>query len=632
MWGDNLMKYRLISIFLIVVICFSVITTGAFAMEQTLPSGVPDSQIGEIIDAYIEEHKDITAGVSIAVFRGQETLYKTGYGYANIENNLVVNDETVYEWGSVSKLLVWVCVMQLWEQGKIDLNGDIKEYLPEGFFKKLKYNEPITMINLMNHNAGWEDAIFQMCAKDASNVLSLEDALKAIEPRQVNAPGKVCAYSNWGVALAGYIVERISGQPFYEYVQNHIFKPLDIEHSSLSPLYIDNPLVKLKMLEQEGYTSDLSPIGDGLFNLNIYPAGSTTGTIDDFLKFAKALIPNSAGSAKLFEKSETHVEMFSPSLTFPGTDIDYNNHGFWPHEFNVKALGHGGNTIMNSAYLLVDPISGVGLVLMANQANESTYTYGLPKMVFGQMGQMASEDEREDVSDLAGFYYSGRTIKEGIGKMYTLIGLRVYLDDGNGGFKANLSDMLKIEGNQIAPNTFIMTQQAGTARMDSLARYSNNGGTKMLSAIYGDILKLDTETTILMLAIAIYMFALLWSGITLLSNLIRFIIRKLKKKEHVKDSFKKYQLMLCVAIIALIFIINQVGGMLFSMEAITAGFIPYIIASIVLGVIPFIYAILFFKNRKKLLCSKIQKASYAITMIMGFIMTFTILALELYKL
>ena len=166
------------------------------------------------------------------------------------------------------------------------------------------------------------------------------------------------------------IVERISGQPFYQYVQDNIFKPLKMEHTSLSPLNIDNPWVKSKFLESEGYTSDLSPIGDGLFYLNIYPAGSTMGTLDDFLTFAKALIPNSVGARRLFKKSETHAEMFSPTLSFPGTDIDYNNHGFWSHEYNVQALGHGGNTIMNSAYLLIDPISGVGLVLMANQAGE----------------------------------------------------------------------------------------------------------------------------------------------------------------------------------------------------------------------------------------------------------------------
>lgn len=131
------MKSRRISFFIILTICFSIVTTGAFAMEQTLPSGVADSEIGNIIDNYIEEHKDTTAGVSIAVFRGEETLYKTGYGLANIKKQLSVNDDTVYEWGSVSKLLVWVSAMQLWEQGKIDLDNDVQQYLPEGFFTKL---------------------------------------------------------------------------------------------------------------------------------------------------------------------------------------------------------------------------------------------------------------------------------------------------------------------------------------------------------------------------------------------------------------------------------------------------------------------------------------------------------------
>ena len=626
------MKYRLISVFLIVGICFSIFTTGAFAMESTLPSGVPDSQIGEMIDSYIEEHKDTTAGVSIAVFRGQETLYKTAYGYANIKNQLAVNDETVYEWGSVSKLLVWVSTMQLYEQGKINLDEDIKEYLPKGFLTKLKYDEPITMKNLMNHNAGWEDAIFQMCAPNPDSVLSLKDALKTIEPRQVNEPGKVCAYSNWGVALAGYIVERISGQPFYQYVQDNIFKPLGIEHTSLSPLYIDKPWVKAKILENEGYTSNLSPIGDGLFNLNIYPAGSTTGTLDDFMTFAKALIPNSVGSGQLFKKSETHTEMFSPTLSFPGTDIDYNNHGFWSHEYNVQALGHGGNTIMNSAYLLIDPISGVGFILMANQASETTYTYGLPPMVFGQLGQMASEDSREDVKPISGFYYSARTIKKAIGKMYSLSTIRCFLDDRNGNLHFNLSDILKIEGKQIAPNTFLLTQQAGEAKNELVARYSNNGGTKMISAIYGDTLKADSFITILMLALVLYAIALLWSVITLISNLIRFIIRKVNKKERAHDLFKKYQLILCVAIISLAFVVIKIISLMLTLEVALAGFIPYVIASIVLGLIPFVYSILFFKNKNKLSCTKMQKLSYGITMCMGFIMTFTVLTLELYRL
>ncbi len=115
------MKNQLILILLVVMICFSFLPTTALAGEQALPSGLPDHEIEEIIGAYLEANKDTTAAVSIAVFRGQETLYKKGYGYSNIEKQIAVDDETVYEWGSVSKLLVWVSVMQLWEQGKIGM-------------------------------------------------------------------------------------------------------------------------------------------------------------------------------------------------------------------------------------------------------------------------------------------------------------------------------------------------------------------------------------------------------------------------------------------------------------------------------------------------------------------------------
>ncbi len=625
------MKYRLISVILMVVISFSFVSANVFASESVLPSGIPDSEIPERIDSYIEENKDTTAGVSIAVFRGEEILYKTGYGYANIEEQLVVNEDTVYEWGSVSKLLVWVSVMQLLEQGKIDLDVDVQEYLPENFFTRLKYKDPITMKHLMNHNAGWEDAIFQMCAIDSDSILPLDQALKTTEPRQINKPGKVCAYSNWGVALAGYIVERISGLPFYQYVQDNIFKPLNIEHTAVSPQHIDVPWVKTKLLESEGYTSNLSPIGDGLFNVNIYPAGSTAGTLNDFLAFAKALVPNSEGSKKLFDNDETHNVMFTATLKFPGTEIDYNNHGFWSHEYNVQALGHGGNTIMNSSYLLIDPVSGVGIVIMTNQSSETIYTYGLPPMIFGELGQMSHEEGRRDVSDIKGFYYSGRLIKEGIGKMYSLTSLRFFMDDGNNGLLFNMSNILKIEGKQIAPNTFVLTQQTGGARMDSVSRYSNIDGRNMMSAIYGDTHKLDAEMAILYISFVLYVIALLWSIVTLISNLIGYIIRKIKKDDKPNDSFKKYQIILCIAIILLLFIIIGVASMMLTMEAVVTKFIPYVIASILLGIIPLVYAIIFFKKKSTFSCTKGQKVSYVITMFMGFIMTIAILALEMYK-
>lgn len=132
-------------------------------------------------------------------------------------------------WGSATKSRVWISVMQLWEQGKIDLDADIREYLPADFLTNLRYGAPVTITHLMNHNAGFQEAYADLFVKDPGAVRSLEDALKAHEPEQIYAPGTVTAYSNWGVALAGYIVERISGEDFAGYVHRHIFEPLGME-------------------------------------------------------------------------------------------------------------------------------------------------------------------------------------------------------------------------------------------------------------------------------------------------------------------------------------------------------------------------------------------------------------------
>ncbi|MCZ4149089.1 hypothetical protein BZG21_32175, partial [Escherichia coli] len=126
-------------------------------LAETTPSRIPLSELEETIDAYVASYEKYTAAVSVVAIKDGETIVNKAYGFANIENQRKAEPSTVFEWASISKLLVYTSVMQLVEQGKLDLETDIREYLPEGFFQKLKYDEPITLLNLMHHNAGWED-------------------------------------------------------------------------------------------------------------------------------------------------------------------------------------------------------------------------------------------------------------------------------------------------------------------------------------------------------------------------------------------------------------------------------------------------------------------------------------------
>ena len=177
----------------------------------------------EKINAFYEEHKDTAAGAMVGVFDKDGVLFKGYYGYSDIANGTKVDENTVIDWGSSTKTMVWVSVMQLWEQGKIDLEKDIREYLPDGFLTNLKYDKPVRMIDLMNHRAGFQEYYVDMFLPANMNAYTLEEALKLEQPAQIFEPDTITAYSNWGVALAGYIVERVSGESFADYVHHHIF-------------------------------------------------------------------------------------------------------------------------------------------------------------------------------------------------------------------------------------------------------------------------------------------------------------------------------------------------------------------------------------------------------------------------
>ena len=130
----------------------------AYADQQKLPSGTSYDQIGQKIENYYQEHEKTSAGLATTVFdKDGNTLYQKNFGYTDKEKKLAVDDKSVFEWGSTTKITVWVSVMQLWEEGKIDLKTDIREYLPQNLLKNLKYDKPITMLDLMNHQAGFED-------------------------------------------------------------------------------------------------------------------------------------------------------------------------------------------------------------------------------------------------------------------------------------------------------------------------------------------------------------------------------------------------------------------------------------------------------------------------------------------
>ena len=354
------------------------------AAAKTLPSGLNYSELPREIEDYVNKHSDTTCGMNVIVYDSDEAIYENSFGYVDKEAKLKSELDSVYEWGSISKLFIWVSVMQLYEQDKIDLTEDIKKYLPDDFLKNLSFEKPITILDLMNHKAGFQDTYF-IQTPNASDIKSLEEALQTRQPKQVYEPGEHTAYSNWSAALAAYIVQRISGMDYVDYVHKNIFEPLNMKHSSISPIYADNDWVRSERLKLKCYDTEGEIIdGVGMYYIHLYPAGSAAGTINDLKTFAQAIMPNEKNPSPLFKKQSTLEEIYKATSFYGSTKIPKNYHGFFASEYGVETIGHGGNTFGCSSMLQFDPKSGVGMVVMTNQAHETIYNYEMYELIYGK--------------------------------------------------------------------------------------------------------------------------------------------------------------------------------------------------------------------------------------------------------
>ncbi|EJO20822.1 beta-lactamase [Streptococcus sp. AS14] len=383
--------------------------TAALADSQKLPSGTDRDKIGQKIESFVKEHEKTTAGMATAVFDKNGTIYKGNFGYVDKENKVKVDDDSVFEWASITKLTVWVSVMQLWEEGKIDLEADIKTYLPEGFLRNLRYDKPITMLDLMNHQAGFDE----MPLYKKGDKSDLEEQFRDYQPIQSFEPGTTTSYSNFSTALASYIVERISEQKYADYVHEHVFEPLDMDRTAILPDLSDNAYVQEKRKKVKGYATDGSLLGDALYEVGLYPVGRATGTLSDFQKFAQALLSRKT----LFTQSETWTTLYSTTATYPNTDIVRNAHGFWASKFGVTVLGHGGNTNGFSSYLLLDLKDGIGQVIMTNQGVEEIYNDGMPELIFGKRPTASAETQKKFEP---GYYQILRNFNQGPLSLYQL--------------------------------------------------------------------------------------------------------------------------------------------------------------------------------------------------------------------
>lgn len=377
---------------------------------------------------------DVAGGV-IAVVKDGQVIFAKGYGYNNLEKRTVPSPaDTLFRIGSTSKLFTWTAVMQLVEAGKLDLDADVDTYLD---FKIPPFQgKPITLRNLMTHTAGFEETARDLITTDGKPV-NLEHYLKTHLPVRIFPPGQVVAYSNYGCGLAGYIVQRVSGQDFDDYIEQHIYKPLDMQHSTFR-----QPLPeRLAPLMGDSY----STASDGKLKpfeiVDPSPAGAMSSTALDMAHFMIAQLQGGSYQGGQILTPATTALMHTPQRTeAPG--LNGYALGFYQENRNGQTIiGHAGDTdyFHSDLHLLTD--ANVGVFMSFNSAGTGGNAEVIRTAIFSafldRYFPVAASNPptvataKADAARVAGWYLSSRRNESALSMLYALTQLQISaLPDG----------------------------------------------------------------------------------------------------------------------------------------------------------------------------------------------------------
>lgn len=303
-------------------------------------------------------------GLALAVVRDGRVDLVRGFGHASVPDELAVEAEnTVFRTGSVAKLFVATIVADLARQGVLDLHRDIREYVPEIPIDEA-FEGPITLHHLLTHTAGFDERLIGYAARSREAMVPLGDYLTDNLPRRGWPPGRLVGYSNHGMSLAAYIVERVTGLPFHQYAKENLFDRLEMNHTS----YID-PVTSSRTVQAMGHdcgdaveTCVEAPV---LYS-HAYPVGLAFTTAGDMARFLLAQLGpgESEGPSEISSQtlSLMQTEQFTHADRLPGMSYGFFNQRTFGRHF----LAHSGSAGGFYALLMLAPEERVGFFFVIN--------------------------------------------------------------------------------------------------------------------------------------------------------------------------------------------------------------------------------------------------------------------------
>jgi CubicO group peptidase (beta-lactamase class C family) len=429
--------------------------TGSSALAQSQPDSpsptplagrgpTDEREVEAFLDGFfaqqLESYK--IPGATVSVVSDGEVLFAKGYGQADVaKEEPVVADETLFRIASTSKLFTATAVMQLVEEGKLDLDEDVNAYLDDVEVPDTYPGRPVTLRHLLTHTAGFEEAFTGSGARDATEVEPLGEYLSGKTPARVRPPGEAMAYSNYGMSLAGHVVEEVSGVPFERYVEENVTDPLGMERTTFD----QPPPLELRERLATGYERPRGPepVAGPFEYIDDAPAGSASTTATDMAAFMIAHLQDGRyGDPRILEEAtakEMHERQFAAHPRLDGMA-----YGFMEGTMNgERVLEHGGNLFRFHALAALLPEHDVGIFVAYNSYGEDGdfAEYELVKAFMDRYYPEAAPPPAPEplaqgppgsAERVAGSYRSTRSNQSGFEKVFTLLGGARVTANGDG--------------------------------------------------------------------------------------------------------------------------------------------------------------------------------------------------------
>ncbi len=342
---------------------------------------IPVAELEAYLDGLIEltMQRNHIAGVTVSVVQGGQSVLEKGYGYADLETERRVDPaRSLFRIGSITKTFTWIAIMRRVESGELDLDDPINDHLPpELQIPDQGFAEPIRIRHLMTHMPGFEDrALGSLFAREES-VRPLARFLAEDRVDRVREPGLFSTYSNYGVGVAGAILEHVDGRPWQEIIEAEIFLPLGLEYTTGREPYArrdDLPAPMSSDLAENvstGYRWAAIDYESSQYEYvtQVAPAGSMSSTAGDMARYMLMLLGDGElDGARIF--GATAANAFRTPMTDWPPEIGNWAAGFFdvvlPGGFH--AYGHGGATLTFFADMMVVPDLDLGVFVATNTA------------------------------------------------------------------------------------------------------------------------------------------------------------------------------------------------------------------------------------------------------------------------